>query len=455
MDHNQKSIAVLGAGISGLSTAYALKQREFNVSVYEQNKKPGGVIRTRKENGWLVEAGPNTIMAGHKKLWDFFDKLHLTGRVVKAGDQAKKRYIVRNQKLHPVPTSLPGFLTTSLFSAGAKFRLIKEPFVGISDKKDESIASFISRRLGQEILNYAVNPFVAGVYAGDPASLSIKHTFSSLHNMEQNHGSIFKSFIKKKSSSTKKALLSFDEGLQVLIDRLQHELGKALKLNHAVEQITKGETGWAVKAKAGTTSTTAKHSHVVSTLPADQLSKIWGEPTSKEALRKLENISYAPVSVLALGFKQQQIAHSLDGFGFLVPEKEDLNLLGTLFSSSLFPGRAPADHALLTCFIGGERNPEIAAQSREKLIAKALHDLDNLLGVQGDPVFTRHTCWQQGIPQFNVGYDQYLKAAADFEEGNPGFFIKGNFIHGVSVPDCIRSSLKFAERLSKTANTGK
>lgn len=444
---NKRKIAVLGAGISGLSTAHAFKKGGFDVTVYEKNAKPGGVIQTRKENGWLVEAGPNTVMVKEKKLWNFFEELNLTDQIVEANKQSKKRFIVRDRKLHPVPASLSRFLTTPLLSARAKLRWLKEPFVDSPHKKDESLASFITRRFGKELLDYGVNPLIAGIYAGDPSNLSAKHTFPSLTALEQEYGSVFRGLVQKKKGKTaKKALVSFHEGLHVLIDRLRDELDESLLLNTEVTQVNKNDDKWTVKTNGGR----QEYAHIVSTIPPRQLSGIWGETHSRQAINKLTNIEYAPVSVLVLGFKQKQIDHPLDGFGFLVPEKENFNLLGCLFSSSLFPNRAPGNHALLTCFIGGSRNPGLAAQPADKLIPTALDDLDQLLGIEGKPVFSRHIYWARAIPQFNVGYDQYLNAAAEIEKKNPGFFIGGNFISGVSVPDCIQSSFEMAERKRST-----
>ncbi len=448
MSNFNNSIAVLGGGISGLSAGYALKKAGFEVTVYEKSETSGGVIQSRRQNGWLVETGPNTLLAKDKELWNLFDELNVTDHITGANDDAKKRYIVRDGKLHSVPASLSGFLTTPLLSTSAKLRLLKEPFVASSNKKDETIASFITRRFGKEPLDYAINPFVAGVYAGDPKRLSVKHTFSSLFMMEQNHGTVLKGLIKKKKkNSSKKALISFDKGMQALPKQLQKKLDDSLQLQAEISGISKLNDNWSIEVKKDEQLSSHHHATIISTLPPVQLKKVWNESKSKEAVNEISKIEYTPVSVLALGFKRKQINHPLDGFGFLVPEKEDFNILGCFFSSSLFENRAPKNHVLLTCFIGGTRNPDLAGEPTEKLISTALKDLNELLSVKGDPVFREHIYWPRAIPQFNLGHDTFLNAADEIEKQNPGFFIGGNFISGVSVPDCIISSLEITERI--------
>lgn len=443
-----RSTAVLGAGISGLTTAYLLTKEGWDVTVYEKNETTGGAIHTNQIGDWRIESGPNTLMIKDDTIWNFFDDLALTNRVVEANPHAQKRFIVRDHTLQPVPTSIGDFLTTPLFSTKAKLRLLKEPFIPSGNEKDESISQFIQRRLGAEPLNYAVNPFVAGVYAGDSARLSIKHTFSSLFKMEQAHGSITKGMMKRKrSSASRKALISFDNGTQTLTDRLQQKLQEEVLLHTTVTSLSKKGPQWQVEIDQQGRQSTRNYSTIVSTLPAHQLAKVWDCDQSTEAINRLTQIEYAPIHILALGFKQDQINHPLDGFGFLVPKKEKLNLLGCLFSSSLFAQRAPKNHALLTCFIGGARQPALAEKPTEELIDLALNDLDKLLGIETDPVFEHSLFHHRAIPQFKVGYDAVLDVKNTIEKENTGFFISGNYISGVSVPDCICSAFELVDKI--------
>ncbi len=447
---DKHSVAILGAGITGLSTAYALKKRGIKVTDYEKNKKVGGGIQSCKKERWLTEKGPNTMLVRGQKLWDLFDELNLTNRIAEANKSAKKRFVVRDKKLHAVPTSLGGFLTTRLLSTAAKFRLLKEPFISPTTGDDETIADFVKRRFGNEPLDYGVNPFVAGIYAGNPEKLSIKHTLSKLCELEQRYGSITKGLLKNRSNNnTKKALISFDNGMQVLPNAFLQKLGKSVLLNAQIQEIEHTSAGWSVKVKKDNEEKYYTHSSIISTLPAHQLPQIWASSKSQQLIQKLAGIEYAPIRVVTLGFKKDQIDHPLDGFGMLLPEKEPFNILGCLFSSTLFPNRAPKGHILLTCFIGGTRNPEMTCLSTESATSKTLYDLNQLLGINGRPVFSHHTCWSRAIPQFNVGYDSYLKVLDKIEQENRGLFITGNFKSGVSVPDCILSAFEMARRIKQ------
>lgn len=449
---NRSTVGILGAGITGLSAAWKLKNQGFNVEIYEKQSQPGGKIQTLQKDGWLVEEGPNTMLVRNEKIWDFLDELNLNERIVKPGGKAKKRYIVRNGKLHEVPMSVISFLSSGLFSMRAKCRLLKEPFAAASTNGDESIAGFIRRRLGTEPLDYAVDPFVSGVYAGDPEKLSVKHTLSSLFELEQTYGSITKGFLKreKKPKSAERALIAFDEGLQVLPHTIAKELKSVIHLNAEVTQITRTQRNeWDITLNKNGRKSTRKHQTLISTLPIHQLGQILDDEKSKTIVNDLQSIEYAPISILALGFHKEQIEHPLDGFGMLIPGKEPFPMLGSLFSSTLFSNRAPKNFVLLTCFAGGSRNTKITSYSRQDLIEEILPQLQRLLGIEHSPVFQHHYTWEQAIPQYNVGYQAYLDEIERLEEKNPGLFLAGNFRGGVSVPDCIINGFDTAKKLPK------
>lgn len=447
MTKKNLDVAVLGAGITGLSTAYTLSQNNIDVTVYEKEAQVGGAIKTLNKDGWLVEEGPNTIMVRSEKIWELLDNLDLKENMEKAGKAAKKRFIVKDRRPIPLPMSPWEFITTDLFSAGAKFRVLKEPFANISTQFDESIASFITRRVGREPLDYAVNPFVSGIYAGDPQRLSIKHTFEPLWEMEQNHGSLLKGMIKRnrKKPSPKRALISFENGNQTLPKKMADSLSRDVKTGATISSVKFQENHWVIKGRTDEKRFSNKHNIVVSAFPAHKLSSIFDLPLFEE----LDEVPYAPLSVVALGFSGDQVEHPLDGFGMLIPEVENYQTLGVLFSSTLFANRAPNDHKLLTCFIGGARNPELATKSKEKLKEIVLDDIGELLGIKGEPVFSHHRYWKKTIPQYEVGYDRFLDVLDEIELEYPNLFVDGNFRGGVSVPDCISSGLKTAEKVQK------
>lgn len=450
MTNKKPSVGILGAGISGLSTAFKLSQHNIEVTVYEKEDQVGGAIKTYQENEWLVEEGPNTLMVKSNEIWDLLEALQLKNKCIEAGQTAKKRFIVKNDRPTPLPMSLGSFLKTDLFSAKAKFRLFKEPFVSQSNKQDESIADFISRRLGNEPLDYAVNPFVSGIYAGDPKKLSIKHTFESLWNLEQQYGSLFLGMFKRdrNNNTPKRALLSFKKGNQQLPIAIANFLGKSVRTETEIHSVIKDSGKWIVKGRQQDQSFANEHDIIISTLPAYSLSTIFDDTIFKP----LDGLPYSPLSVVALGFSDEQIGHPLDGFGMLIPEAEQRKTLGVLFSSSLFPRRAPKNHQLLTCFIGGARNPALAENDSAKLKNIVLSEIRKLLDITGEPVFSHFRFWPQTIPQYEVGYDHYLSHINKAEDQHTGLFIEGNFRGGVSVPDCILSGFETAKKVQTFLN---
>lgn len=442
------SVGILGGGITGLSVAYSLQKKDIEAVVYEKNHKAGGVIQSVKEEGWLFEKGPNTLQIRNQEMWDLLNDLQLGSEIRKAGGSARKRFIVKDGIPQPIPLSLPGFLKTPLFSPSAKLRLMREPFVPVSERSDESVARFISRRLGREPLDYAVDPFVSGVYAGDPDKLSVKHTFSALWEMEQTYGSLLKGAFRRprNKNRTSRALVSFEGGMETLPLALKQHLGEKVRCGTEVQKLTRIPDGWKVKVSSPEGVTELEHKVIVSTLPAHSLNKILNQELQQEESCGISGIPYAPLSVIALGFKREQVEHPLDGFGMLIPQAEGFRILGTLFSSTLFPNRTPENHVLLTSFIGGARYPELAHMSTQELMTIAVQELSHLLGIRGTPVFTKHVYWKRAIPQYETGYESYLDVMSQIETQQPGLLLAGSYRGGVSVPDCIMNGIETARR---------
>lgn len=450
MTNKKTAVGILGAGISGLSAAYALQQKGIPVTVYERSASVGGAIQTVQQNGWQVEEGPNTLMVTSDAHWKLLTELELDKEIVEANPLAKKRYIVKDGALEPLPSSILSFLSTPLLSASAKLRLLKEPFVSPSGQDDESVASFIKRRLGRQPLDYGVNPFISGVYAGDPQQLSIKHTFSALWEMEQQQGSLLKGLIAGKSAApSKRKLISFRNGLQTLPLALADRLERPVQTSARVTSVQREGNRWRVAVTANGTTTVAEHNCLISTLPAYTLSSIFASPL----FGKLKNLPYAPVSMLALGFGHEQVGHPLDGFGMLIPEVEHFKTLGVLFSSTLFPDRAPKGQHLLTCFTGGARNPAWSSQPKEQLLSHLLDELHEIIGITGKPRLVHHKHWPRAIPQYEVGYDHFLDQLRHIEEHHQGLYLSGSFSKGVSVPDCISSGFEAARKTEAFLNT--
>jgi oxygen-dependent protoporphyrinogen oxidase len=370
---------------------------------------------------------------------------------------AKNRYVVRDKKPVAMPSSQAEFLTTKLFSARAKFALAREPFVPPrGDGVEESVAEFVLRRLNQEFLDRAIDPLVAGIYAGDPHKLSVRHAFPKLLEAEQKHGSLLKGQFfgagEQKSGEVSRRnakMFSFDDGLQVLTDALASQLEDLLKLNAPVTKLLQTMDGWRVSISSGE----AEYSTVIYCGTAFKLSELKIESQTPLNFSVFSEIRYPPVASIVLGFPREAVAHPLDGFGMLIPKIENFKILGTIFSSSLFSNRAPAEHILLTSYIGGERQPELASLPAEKLVELVCEDLRVLLGVKGKPVFTHHHFWPRAIPQYNVGYGKFKDLLDEIESKARGLFFAGSFRDGISLGDSIVSGCNIAERVGKTFST--
>ena len=451
------SVAIIGAGITGLTAAYRLQTRGVPVTVYEASDQVGGVIRSVSAGGYLAESGPNSILETSPKINALIQDLGLSCRRVDSLPTAENRYVVRFHRPVLLPASPVTFFGTPLFSWRAKLRLLREPFIPPAPAAaEESVAQFVVRRLGQEFLDYAINPMVAGVYAGNPARLSVKHAFPKLHALEQKYGSLIKGqFLGAKErrqrgevskQSAKK--LSFDAGLQVLPDTLAARLPNSIELQASVLRIEEAGIGWNLYLQKNGQEERRSHAAVIYAAPVHRLPAIQLTAAPELKPATLKEIVYPPVASVVLGFRRDAVTHPLDGFGMLVPEAEGFRILGTLFSSSLFRNRAPDGHVTLTTYIGGARAPEWALRPTNELIEMTLQDLRVILGVNGRPTFKHVVVYPQAIPQYEVGYGRFKDLMGDIEKRAPGLFFAGHFRDGISLGDSLVSGHDSAERVA-------
>ncbi|MGA2853359.1 MAG: protoporphyrinogen oxidase, partial [Verrucomicrobiota bacterium] len=437
------------------------------VKVYEAGGRVGGVIQSLRKDGFLAEFGPNTILETSPKIAQLVRDAGLESRRLNSDPKAEARYVVRYRRPIAMPSQL-GIFTSNLLSTNAKFALLREPFVPPRrDGQEESIAEFVVRRLNREFLDQMIDALVAGIYAGDPHQLSVQHAFPRLAELEARYGSLIKGQIfgarerKKRGEISKDRApkFSFDDGLQVLPDTLAAQLGDSLKLNTSVTELTQTGDGWRVMTASGETEFGAViYCGTAHKLADLEISGTGFQPVSAQtgthsqdacATAPFSEIRYPPVASVVLGFRREDIAHSCQGYGMLIPKIEGFKILGAIFSSALFPNRAPAGHVLLTSYLGGARYPELALLPPDQLIETTLTDLRALLGVKGKPVFTQTAVYPRAIPQYNVGYGKYRQLLTDLEAAAPGLFFAGHYRDGVSLGDSMVSGVNIAERVAK------
>ncbi|MGA2655901.1 MAG: protoporphyrinogen oxidase [Verrucomicrobiota bacterium] len=455
-----RSAAIIGGGITGLTAAFCLKRKGVPVTVYEGSQRVGGVIESIREGGYLAEFGPNTILETSPRIGQLVRDAGLAGRRLDPDPKAEARYVVRYGRPVAMPGSALGFFTSELFTAKAKLALLREPFVPRRrDGKEESVAEFVIRRLGREFLDHAIDALVAGVYAGDPYKLSVPQAFPKLGQLEARYGSLIKGQIfgarerKRRGEVAKDRApkFSFDEGLQVLPDTLRERLGEAVRLGASVTGLIErpAHGGWTVQARQDGREMRAEHSAVIYAGTAYRLAEMPIQAQAPVSFAAFGEIRYPPVASVVLGFRREDVTHPCQGYGMLIPKIEGFKILGAIFSSSLFPNRAPAGYMTLTSYVGGERYPELASLPPPELVALTCEDLRVLLGVKGKPTYQHVVFYPCAIPQYNLGYGRYRELMTEIERQAPGLFLAGHYRDGISLSDSMLSGCDVAERVEK------
>ncbi|MCB1056451.1 MAG: protoporphyrinogen oxidase [Acidobacteria bacterium] len=419
---------VVGAGISGLAAARRLRREGWSVRVLEAGDVAGGCLATIRQDGFTAELGANTVQES-EALLELCRDAGCADELIPASDRAARRYLVHAGRLEPLPGHPGDLLRSPVLGFGAKLRLLMEPFIPRGPGGDETLATFFRRRLGRAAAESLGDAMVLGVYAGDPAELVAGHAFPRLHRFEQEHGSLIRGALAtRRSGVRRRRLLGYRHGFAALAEALTH--GLDVRFGEAVTSISPGPAGFEVEA--GRSSHGARR--LVLALP---------QQPARELLTRLDPetglpdpLPAAPVAVVALGYSRRDVAHPLDGFGFLAPHREGRNVLGCLFPSTLFDGRAPEGSVLLIAMLGGRRRPEIADLPEGELYATAEAELAELLGIKGSPVFRAHRRWRPGIPQPTAARKALLRAVDELERRHPGLEVLGNWCRGVGIPDC-------------------
>lgn len=453
MANQKKSVIIVGSGISGLCTAYWLTQEDYDVTVLELDDSPGGAMKTVHRDGYLIDTGPNSSLETTPLFNDLFTSLGITDKRVYANEIANNRYILRDGKLHALPMSPGLFLKTKLWSTKGKLRILKEPFIGRA-QDEESIAQFVERRLGREFLDYAINPFVAGVYAGNPEELSVRSAFPKLYRLEDIYGGLIKGLIKGRKERKQRAeqskqsakMFSFIGGMGTIPQAISQVLGDRLMLKTRVTTVERKNGLWKVSAKKGTGKKEFTAEHLILSTPAHSAADLL-ETVDASIAKTLSHIYYPPVTMVFFGYRRDAISHPLDGFGYLIPVKEQRKILGTIWSSTIFPNRAPDGYAAFTTFVGGSRQPEVTENSEKELRTIVHNEIASILGVSEEPEFYYLKEWKRAIPQYKLGYQKTIDEIEQFEKMHPGLHLCSNYRGGISVGDCVMNARRTVDSI--------
>ncbi len=453
MNVSQKKVIIIGGGISGLSVGYWLHKLGFSVNVLEKEKEVGGYVKSHLYEGYLVESGPNSTLNQYPEVRELCKDIGLEDEQVEGNPSSKKRYLVKNGKLIPLPMGVGQFINSPLWSLAGKMRIFKEPFVKRGGEEDESIESFFERRLGKEIVDYGLDPLVSGIYAGDPRELSIQSTFPRIHGLEQTYGSLIKGAIWKSLAETKKGpkgkIFSFKNGMGQMSKALEKKLNGSVKLEWEVKGFSyhpDSSPRVTVRGQYNGEKVSCDGDALILSTPAFFTADLF-LPFSSALSNCLQKIFYAPICMVYLGLDRKAIEHPLDGFGCLIPEREGFELLGSLWNSTLFPNRSPQGFISMTNFLGGSRKPGVLDYPDERVKQVVLKELKHLVGLKGIPHFVKIIRYPRAIPQYQMGHKDRISQMEELLKPFPGIFLSGNYLRGVSVADCIQQGFQLAKKV--------
>lgn len=445
-------VVIIGAGLTGLSLAYYLKDAGKNVIILEKALKLGGVIDSVNEDGFIYERGPNTGVLSSVELALLFEDLKDKCTLEIADPNAKKRYILKNSRWEPLPSGPMSAIKTPLFSLKDKFRILGEPFRRKGADPDESVADLVRRRMGKSFLDYAVNPFISGIYAGDPEKLITRYALPKLYALEQNYGSFIKGGLaksaEKKTENEKKAtreVFSARGGLISLINALADSIGRESIITGCSNLKITNETG-GFRVKDDVTSTDYFSAKVITTTGAYTLPGLLPF-IEDELLLKITSLRYAGVVQVSVGYKNWT-GTKIDAFGGLVPAAEKRKILGILFPSAIFPGRAPSAGALLSVFMGGINNMDILDKNDEEITSIALKEIASTMNCSKTPDLLKVNRYSHAIPQYERTSHDRLAAIRIIENMNPGLILAGNIRDGIGMADRVKQARIIATQIA-------
>jgi protoporphyrinogen/coproporphyrinogen III oxidase len=443
-------VVVIGGGISGLACAHRLQRQGLGVTLLESSPHAGGLIGSVETDGFLLESGPQSFQ-GTAALLELIRELGIGSRLLEA-DPAAPRYVLRGGRLQKIPMSPPALIGSSLLGIGSRWKIVSEPFRRTSPPAhEESVAEFVRRKFGHEILEYLVSPFVSGVYAGDPEQLSLRAAFPTLEEWERRFGSVLRGAMKSRPANGEKKkvppLCSFERGLSTLTEALARALGESLRTGVHVAKLNKIEDGgprFEIHVVDNEETETMDAAAVILATPAYASAQLVG-PLSSPIAHLLSGIPYAAVAVAAAGYYLKQFSEPLDGFGFLVPRREKMRTLGTVWNSSLFAGRAPQSCALMTSFLGGATDPGLLQKPEEEIASIANAENRRILNINGAPIVSAAWKHPKALPQYNLGHGHIVQGLREAQSEIPGVFFAGNYLEGPAIGKCVEQAARTVE----------
>ncbi len=434
-------IAIIGGGISGLSTAFYIKQSkpDVKITLFEKESSLGGKMMTKNIEGFLFEEGSNGFLSNKPDTLELVKQSGSEELLLRSSDEARVRYIYKDA-LHQLPESAGAFLKTPLLSFFGKLRVAAEVFIRAKkDDSDETLQSFGYRRVGREMTDAFLDPMVAGIFASAPDKISVNAAFPAVVKLEKEYGGLFKGMIKKKKKDAGPGgvLMSFKGGVSAFIDSLAKSIDIEIKTDTPVKSLKKSKD----KYLLNTQDETSEFDMVILSTPAFQSAKILNGIDAKLS-EMLDDIEYSPISVVGLGYNE--LSHKLDGFGLLATSSAKKDVLGVLWDSSIFTDRAPKGKKALRVMIGGQRSPELALKSEEELKEIAIKGVNETMGIEELPSFVYVKRWKKGIPNYRVGHLEKMDKLFSKLKEHKGLYLSSNAYFGVGLNDCISNSRKVA-----------
>ena len=479
---SMKRIVIIGGGISGLAAAHRLTElaretrQPIDITLLEASNRLGGTVHTEQRDGFLLERGPDSFISEKPEGVALAKRLGIESRLIQTNEEHRRSFIVRDGRLRSVPEGFQllapsriwPFVTTDIFSLTGKLRMAADIFLPRTETNgtnDESLASFVTRRLGKEALERMAQPMVGGIYTADPATLSLRATLPRFLDMERKHRSIILAMLRQRKANKNEAtgvsgpryslFLSFDKGMQVVTNELERNItavGVKVRLNSKVTSLDHGADGpgrWMIATGDGSPISADS---VCLAVPAYSAATLV-ERIYSHLAQQLRAIEYTSTATINFAYRRNDIRHSLDGFGFVVPLIEKRSLIACTFSSVKFAGRAPEEHVLLRAFVGGALQPEIFQLDEPEIVAQVRSDLEQLLDIEGQPMFVETAKWSRSMPQYYVGHLERTSAIENQVGSLRTIALAGNSYRGAGIPDCIRSGEAAAEKLLSSVIT--